>query len=57
MLKSSPELKFEHELERTAKFRPKLRSSGELNTMFDPAFRHTVIWLNMSELGSNWTSL
>ena len=44
MLKSSPEPKFEHELGRTGpKFRPKFRSSGKLNTMFNPAFRHTVI--------------
>ena len=58
MPKSSPELKFEHELGRTGlKFSLKFRFSGELNAMFDPAFRYTIIQLNTSKLGSNKTSL
>lgn len=49
--------KFERELWRTGpKFSPKFRSSAELNAMFDPAFRYTIIQLNASELGSNRTS-
>ena len=57
MPKSGPELKFECELWRTGpKLSPKFRSSGELNAMFDPAFRYTIIQLNVSELGSNQTS-
>jgi hypothetical protein len=57
MPKSGPEPKFERELGRTGpEFSPKFRSSGELNAMFDPAFRYTIIQLNASELGSNRTS-